>query len=249
MKYIFSVLIVLLVIYCVYQAVRVTRLISISKMLVDQGVAFSITPQNPREKFLIIGDSLNVGVGASSSDSIAGRLSKDHPNAEIINVSVSGARMADGLKAINKFDGEHKFDVVIVQLGANDIVYFTPMSQTTDELHQILKKAASISDEVIFLTAGSVGQAPMIPFPASSIYEWRSKAFFAATKQVAADEGAIYIDLYYPRSEDPFLKNIPFYYAPDRFHLSGNGYGLWYQKIKTVLENMKESGHGGVLND
>ncbi|GEM_PF-1778713 len=83
--------------FVIYQLLRINRLVLVSKKLVEQTAAFSVIPEKPTTK-IIIGDSLGVGIGASSPEySIAGKVSKDYSQAEIRNLSVSGLRIHGGL--------------------------------------------------------------------------------------------------------------------------------------------------------
>ena len=54
-----------------------------------------------RAAMLILGDSTGVGVGATlPEESIAGLLAADYPDADIVNVAVSGTRVADAIAQV-----------------------------------------------------------------------------------------------------------------------------------------------------
>ncbi len=232
MKYILIILIICLLSYVFYQRIRINRLINVGKNLVLQTQAYSHKPDRPHSRFLFMGDSLGVGVGATLPEhSIAGKLAADYPNTEIINLSVSGAKIRDALKVIDALNKEDTFDMIFIQIGGNDIVHLTNFKNASQDLEMLLTKAQTHSDKVLFYSAGSIGSAPLFPFPVNEFYHLRSKKFFTEFKRVAANTNTTYIDLYYPRSEDPFLKNPKEYYAEDLFHVSDAAYELWYQKI------------------
>jgi lysophospholipase L1-like esterase len=237
MKYILIGISFFIIIFILYQLARVNKLIQVSKRLVQQTTAFSIIPPQPTKKFLILGDSLGVGVGASSPEySIAGRLSKDYPEAEIKNLSVSGLRIHGGLSIAQLLKKEEMFDVIFIQLGANDVLHLTSLPDATNDLQKLLSITQTHAKKVIYFNSGSLGSAPLFPHPVDWFYAVRSKSVYEKFQNIAEKTGVTYVDLYYPRAEDPFLKNPDLYYAADSFHVTDTAYELWYQKIKQHIE-------------
>jgi len=208
----------------------------ISRNLVEESFAYSQAPTNSTKRILIIGDSLGVGVGASSpSNSIAGRFAKDNPWAEIRNLSVSGAKIRDGLTTIKILKDTETYDLTLIQLGANDITRLTSDKDINRDLKELLTIAKLHSNRVIFLTSGNVGHAPIFPFPINYYYTARSNRLISLFQKISEDNDVLYINLNYPRRDDPFLKNIDLYYAPDLFHVSDASYEFWYQRILKAL--------------
>ncbi len=234
MKYIFIFSLILFA-FLGYQSLRIYRLSRISLALVKHTHPFSYTPARPNSNALFIGDSLAVGVGARSEDkTIAGYFSHDHPQAKIINLAVSGSKINDGLLVMQSLvstEPEIHFNVIIIQLGANDIVQMSPLTNTKQLLEALLLLARAHADRVIFLTAGDVGHAPIFLPPVSWFYSYRSRQFFRAFEEVAVAARVTYVDLYYAGSRDPFSKNTTFYYATDQFHVTGDAYKFWYKRI------------------
>ncbi|MBA3551128.1 hypothetical protein H0W32_02895, partial [Patescibacteria group bacterium] len=123
-----------------------------------------------------------------------------------------------------------------IQLGANDIVHLTPLNEATSDLQKLLSVTQAHSKKVIYFNSGSLGSAPLFPHPVDWFYAMRSKNFYNQFKETAQKSNVIYVDLYYPREHDPFLKNPTLYYAEDSFHVSNTAYELWYQKILEKIE-------------
>ncbi len=193
-------------------------------------------PTNSSMRILVAGDSTAVGVGADSKDSIAGRIGKDFPSADITNVGVSGLRLA-GLKQKLASRGEATYDLVVLQIGANDITGRTSYADIQKTLGEVLHMADGVGKKVIVLTAGNVGAAPAFKWPLS----WYMTARTRIVRQifmteVAKHPNATYIDLFEEAAEDTFSKDIKRYYAPDFFHPSGDGYGVWYTKLRLQLK-------------
>ena len=141
----------------------------------------------------------------------------------------------DALNLLNDMQNNEEFDVIVIPIGGNDIVSGMSLSNSNKNLKALLEKAKSHSRKVVFLTSGSVGFAPLFPQPFDWFYDRKSKIYLDSFDKVAKEVGVTRIDLYASREDDPFLKNIDLYYAKDVFHPSGDGYGLWYEKIKPEL--------------
>src|SRR5580698_9255590 len=84
-------------------------------------------------KVLFAGDSTAVGTGLSdNSYSTAGLFSRDFPDADVENHSQNGLRLK-GLANILETLQNKKFDLAVLQIGANDIINLTPMAQINDD--------------------------------------------------------------------------------------------------------------------
>ncbi|MDQ3089688.1 MAG: SGNH/GDSL hydrolase family protein [bacterium] len=235
MKIVFLILIIPVIIF-VIQTARIISYGKESKKLVEISKPFSINVNNPNKTILIVGDSLGVGVGAALGQSLSERLRDDYPQASISNLSTSGAKLIDGVRILDELDKSEKYSLIIIQLGANDITRFTPLNEAKESLVEILGLAKKHADQVIFLTSGSVGHAPIFIEPLKSFYSYRSKKFRAAFKVVAKEKKIDYVDLYFEKENDPFLKDINLFYSKDYFHPSGEGYGIWYKIIKEKIK-------------
>jgi lysophospholipase L1-like esterase len=54
-------------------------------------------------------------------------------------------------------------------------------------------------------------------------------------KKIAAQNDVTYVDLFTESADDPFLQDIPKYYAADGLHLTEAGYKNWYQQIRSAM--------------
>jgi len=224
--------------YIFYQGIRINQLRIISGGLVEKATPFQQEPDNPSKRVLIIGDSLQAGVGASSpANSMAGLLGSDHPDWEIVNLAVSGFETGDALEKLENSD-ERDFDLVIVQIGANDIFHRKNLDQATDNLQQLLELVKIRSDKVLYVTSGSVGYPPLMPLPADWYFTARSQRFIPEFIQVAQELDIPVLDNYRDREIDIFETNPDLYYAADKFHLSDAGYLIWYERLQEKLKDI-----------
>lgn len=201
-----------------------------SKELVGKSERFERDIPNPDKKILIIGDSTAVGTGVSSKErSIAGLISKDYRNASVENIAFNGAKLKDFLK----FDTKNKkYDFILIQLGANDILYWSSFKEIENNLREVLIGAKKKSGKVVILHSGNVGFAPFFPKPFDSIYEKRTKKVRDIYLNLTKELGVIYVDIYSKDFENPSEAKNREIYAEDKLHLSDEGYKIWRKYIQ-----------------
>jgi lysophospholipase L1-like esterase len=237
--FIFFLLSIIIVGYAGGQGYRIWRSRQIADRLEAQAEALENHPDDPDRRILILGDSIWAGVGATDpADSMAGRLITDLPGALLVNKAESGAQIADGRGQLAEAQAESEkpFDQIIIQLGANDIVYLSRVVTARDELEKLLKEAQIAADDVAYTVSGSIGFAPVFWQLLDWFYTKRTREYLRVFSAVAHDLDVEYIDLYRSRDNDPFYANPRKHYAADLFHPSGDGYGLWYGKCKEQLQ-------------
>src|SRR5262245_50395637 len=103
-------------------------------------------PAKSLPKIVAFGDSLTAGLGLPRSASYPSVLQKkldaDGLAYEVVNAGVSGDTSAGGVRRIDwVLDGDVR--VVILELGANDILRGLPVDAMKDNLTQIIQRAKS----------------------------------------------------------------------------------------------------------
>lgn len=208
--------------------------VRVGKALAKQITPFNYSLPNPRARLLIIGDSTALGTGLiDSSDSIAGKFHRDFPSVEIINISKNGARLSEVATMLPRAEGS--FDLIIIQGGGNDVIYFTPLTSSAAQLDALFKESKQRATEVVSITSGNIGLAPIFPWPLNWIYDYRSKKFLGRFKTIAKTNNVFFVDLYQKRADDLLSVDSQKFYAKDKLHLSSDGYEFWYQKILKTL--------------
>ncbi len=222
------------VLYAFYVWHAVRRSIDISIGIIEKSEAYEQHPAVASSRILVAGDSTAVGVGAEPADSVAGRLGKDFPGADITNIGVSGLRLA-GLKELLTHQ-KGPYDFVVLQIGANDITGRTPYENIRSELSEVLTLAGGLGKETLVLTAGNVGLSPAFHWPLSAYITARTRAVREIfITEVTKSPNAAYVDLFEEKEDDVFSTDIPRYYALDYFHPSADGYEVWYKKVRSKL--------------
>lgn len=169
------------------------------------------------ESIVAFGDSLVRGVGASNNHDFVSLLSA-RIKQPIINLGVSGNTTADGLARINQVL-ETKPKIVILLLGGNDYLKRLPISQTFQNLAQIVSQIQESGAMVLLL--GIRGGL------LTDSYD-DNFADFARQHQVA----------FVPNVLADLLGNDA--YMSDTIHPNDAGYAKIADKIEPVLRNLLE---------
>ena len=105
------------------------------------------------EKVVLFGDSLMAGYGLSNEHHLSVVLKEsliaDGLNIEVINGSVSGSTSSGGLNRAEWTLSESDVDLMILGLGANDMLRGINPKETKKNLEQIIKIAQDKSIEVV----------------------------------------------------------------------------------------------------
>jgi lysophospholipase L1-like esterase len=183
-----------------------------------------LVPQ-PSARVLVVGDSTGVGVGATApADSLAGLLASEFPAAEILNRSVNGACIADVIGQVP----EGLFDVILLHIGANDIMTGNSMKSMVtqgDELLRFLKKRTR---HLIWLSAGNIGLSPLFVAPWSWWMTARSRQASKLFEALSRHHGAEFISFFREAQQDVFSRDPMLYFADDLIHPSSATYRYCY---------------------
>ena len=112
----------------------------------------SASPLKSLPKIVAFGDSLTAGFGLSESSSypslLQNKLKQDGFDYEVVNAGVSGDTSAGGVRRIDwALEGDVK--VVIVELGANDILRGQPIQEMRKNLGLIIERCKAKGAKVL----------------------------------------------------------------------------------------------------
>ncbi len=201
-----------------------------SVALARQSEPYQVAPAGARTRLLVVGDSTAVGTGASApAASVAGLIAREHPLLTVVNRARDGARFSD---IAAQLESEEKFDVILVLGGGNDVIRLTRYELLEHDVARTAELARTRARLVIFMPAGNVGNAPFFFAPWSWLMTERARQLHGFVRQAATDNGALYVDLFKEKADDPFAQRPGELHASDGLHPSDAGYRLWYDEMK-----------------
>ena len=106
-----------------------------------------VTPQfaNNKPKIIALGDSLTAGFGLTEKESypylLQEKLKVDGHDYEVINAGVSGDTSLGGLERADWVLEQDNAQILILELGANDLLRGVPPTKMKANLDQIIRKA------------------------------------------------------------------------------------------------------------
>ena len=190
-------------------------------------------PAQAALRLLVVGDSTGVGTGASAPQaSLVGLIAAAHPRLWIENRSRDGARFAD---VATQLGGAERFDVVLVLAGGNDVIRLTGETRLRQEIEAVAAGASRLGGAVVMMPPGNVGNAPFFFPPLSWWMTARSQTLHDAVREVAMRHGAVYVNLYQSREDDPFAQRRDLN-AADGLHPSDAGYRLWHAQLQAQAD-------------
>ena len=110
---------------------------------------------------LIVGDSLSSGYGLAEGESwvskLNARIKKNAPDWRVINASVSGDTLQNGLQRLSPALQRHRPAGVLVELGGNDALRGTPPATIRKNLDSMVRQARATGAWVALL------EPPVLP--------------------------------------------------------------------------------------
>jgi acyl-CoA thioesterase I len=113
------------------------------------------TPQitSDKPKIVAFGDSLTAGFGLTENESypylLQQKLNADGYDFEVINAGVSGETSLGGLERIDWVLDTGNVKILILELGANDLLRGVPVAKMKANLDEIIKKAQAKNIKVL----------------------------------------------------------------------------------------------------
>ena len=114
-----------------------------------------VVPQNvaSRPKIIAFGDSLTAGFGLSEKESypylLQEKLKADGYDYEVVNAGVSGDTSLGGLERSDWVLEQENAQVLILELGANDLLRGVPVTKIKENLDKIIRKAKEKNIKVL----------------------------------------------------------------------------------------------------
>jgi lysophospholipase L1-like esterase len=192
----------------------------------------------PPLTYVVLGDSTAAGQGGDYDQGIAvstaRELGKDH-RVSMTNLAVSGARTRDVLRDQLAAAERIHPNLVLISLGANDVIHLTLLGSVRRDLQQIVRGLKLSDPSVAIVVTGSpdMGAPPRIPRLLRPVASWRTRAINQLFTAVAADEGLSFAPI--ALETGPLFRSDHSLFFSDRFHPNDRGYATWIPILNRAL--------------
>lgn len=189
--------------------------------------------------YLVLGDSTAAGVGANYDDGIVlatARHLARRCRVQVVNFAVSGARFRDVLSDQLPRARGIKPDLVLLDVGANDVIHLTLSNSVRRDLEKILEAllAANCDARIVVTGAPDMGSPPRIPFLLRGLAAIRTNRI----NRIATRAVSVHDLTFAPIAErtGPAFRKDRTLFASDRFHPNARGYSLWAAVLEEALD-------------
>lgn len=200
----------------------------------------------PALLYVVLGDSTAAGQGATQGHGIAEGTAEYLARGRtvtLVNLGVSGARMADVLSQEVPKATALKPDLVLIAAGANDSTHFTASSAVTRDFESIIIRLQRANPAMAIVATGcpEMGSIPRFAQPLRWIAGTQTARINRALLPVMRRHGVVFADI--AGSTGPAFANDPTLFAADLFHPTDRGYKLWIAVLNRALDRATEHSH------
>jgi acyl-CoA thioesterase-1 len=196
-----------------------------------------VTPEKKPFVYVAIGDSTVEGIGASKPERnfaslIYASLKQDIKNAVYYNLGIAGDRVEDVLEKQVEQAIEAKPDLVVISVGANDVLQRKGLGNFEKQYKELLDKLNKTKALIVVASVPDLSLAPVVPKLAGPYFKIQVPRFNGVIKKLAKKHGTIFVDLY---SQSKLFHGYKELISQDGLHPSDAGYALWANTIITKI--------------
>jgi lysophospholipase L1-like esterase len=184
-------------------------------------------PGNGKLNVLIVGDSIAVGVGASTWEKTVHyqflSMLNEYKEINVDNFAVSGSLIHDIKKQLMRA-GDKRYDLIFISSLANDVTEDTNLEYLRTEIQLALSQSKQIGKNIIWITPASMKTSYAAPYLIRMFWGKRQEAVIKILVDEAIKNEILLVDLVHSRLSENVSKNPHEYYAPDYFHPNDKAY-------------------------
>ncbi len=189
--------------------------------------------------YVVLGDSTAAGIGADYEQGIVlgtARHLAASRRVEVVNLAVSGARFRDVIldqlprvRSVNP-------DLVLLDVGANDVTHLTSLRSVRRDLDEILRSLITANCDVRIVVTGApdMGSPPRIPFFLRAIASRRAHRINILAMRAVTELGLEFAPI--AERTGPAFRADRTLFSPDLFHPNTRGYALWVPVLDEALD-------------
>lgn len=184
-------------------------------------------------KYVALGDSTGVGVGASEGGYVARlfkRIEVERPGSTLINLCFSGATSEDVVSNQLERGLAPEPTLVTIGIGINDIGHGIALEQFAENYEKTLSQLrAKTNASILVINIPDISTAPTIPPSLRDQMRRRILLFNERIAEITRKHEVAVFDIY--SSTHEVLASRPEFFSGDGFHPSDAGYEHWANEM------------------
>lgn len=190
-------------------------------------------------RYLVLGDSTAVGIGGSYDSGIARETARHLAGGRVVsmkNLAVSGAQTTDVRHRQLPLIGDFEPDIVLLDVGANDVTHLTSASSLSRDLEAIHDDLAARNCDVRIVVTGAPDMTtpPRIPRLLRPLAGWRTEVLNEVFMSFVERHGLVFAPI--AERTGPLFARDRSLFDADRFHPNDRGYATWIAVIEPALD-------------
>lgn len=196
-------------------------------------------PDHPLFRIVALGDSSLTAPGVRELDNVwVRRVARNFAHdrrVELISLGVGGSKATDVIEGQLAAAKRLHADIAVVSVGANDAIRGVPSQTFGDRLGTIVDELLETAGAVVLVGMGDLGSIPRLPPTLRPYLSARSRAFDDVADKVAAERSRVFKVWTRGRMTSAFWEDQDLF-APDHFHASDEGHGVFYEAALPAFE-------------
>lgn len=202
-------------------------------------------PTHPPFSVAVLGDSSVTAPGVAGPDeiwvNIVSRKVAEDRHVTLRSFAMSGSRADDLLRDQLEPAIALQPDMVIVSVGANDVIHGVGIRVFERRLDELVAALTETGTLIILSGVGDIGTIPRLKPPLRNLISQRSARFDRVHHRVAARYGAHVVE---HRNDEPTIWYTDrALWSSDMFHVSAAGHRRWADSTWRLVEPLLET-HG-----
>ncbi len=199
----------------------------------QQSTQQQVTPISGPVRYLALGDSTGVGIGAKDGGYVI-RLFRQivarRPESKLTNLCVSGASTSDVIRDQLTRGVKDNPNLITLGIGINDIGHGIGKDEFSENYEKILSTLKDqTTAQIIVSNIPDISSAPRIPEILRKQYQQMIVEFNQIVEAAAARHNVTVFDVFTLTQRE--LRSHPEYFSSDGFHPSDRGYELWAEQM------------------
>ncbi len=205
----------------------------------------------PVVRVAAVGDSTLTGPGLDDPADVwirqALRAEAEHRRLELTSFAAGGSRVRDVVRDQLEPVLDHRPDLVVVAVGTNDAVHFTPLGAVRHHTEVLVARLARHVPHVVMGGVGDLANIQRIGWPLAGALRRRGHLVDAVIREVVAGrENVHYVKV--SDADHVFRRGGRSLCSPDLFHPNRDGHAVWAgvaaPALRAALQRLESSSSG-----